>query len=78
MSHEPQWLALLLVSTQAWPHWVSQGWQVSVQLPPEQTWPPWHVTPHAPQLAASLCTSTHAPPHSVRPAKHWQVPPPQN
>jgi hypothetical protein len=32
-----------------------------------QSWPPWHATPHAPQLAALLVKSTQLVPQTVSP-----------
>ena len=39
------------------------GLQRGTHLPARHDW--LHVTPHAPQLALSVCRSTHAPPHAV-------------
>jgi hypothetical protein len=42
-----------------------------------QVWPPVQVTPQPPQLAGSLVTSTHAPPHAVYPLlQAWSHAPP--
>jgi hypothetical protein len=48
--------------------------QVFVQHLPALHAPPTHACPHAPQLALSLCSSTHAPLHIDRPALHVQAP----
>jgi hypothetical protein len=59
------------VFTQELPQSISLLAQVAVHLPAEQTWPPTHLVPQAPQLFASVCVSLHVVPQSV-------VPPPQD
>jgi hypothetical protein len=57
--------ALALRSTQAAPHAVWPGEQVTRQTPALQTCPAAQTVPHAPQLRASLRGSTQLPPHTV-------------
>jgi hypothetical protein len=61
--HWPQLAGSLLVSTQAWPHIVSEPHDVA-QAPLAHT-PPGHECPHWPQLAGSLVVSTQLPLHAV-------------
>ena len=39
-------------------HWVSPAPQLTPQVPAEQTWPPGHTVPQAPQLVASVSVFT--------------------
>jgi hypothetical protein len=55
----PQFCTLLLVSTQLPPHCLVPVWQVLAQLPAEHTVPVAHTLPQTPQLAESVCRSTH-------------------
>jgi hypothetical protein len=50
------------------PHWVEK------QLPSAQVVPAAHAWPHMPQLALSVCVSTHAVPHVARPGLHAHAP----
>jgi hypothetical protein len=43
-------------------------------VPPPHVSPAAHVTPHAPQLLASLRVSTQTPSHTIPPAEHAQAP----
>jgi len=48
---------------------------VQVQAPDWQVWLRVHACPHMPQLALSLCGSTHAPLHSIEPVVQAAAPP---
>lgn len=62
LPHAPQWLGLLLVSTQA-PLQLCRPLR-QVHLPAVQIWPVVQAVPQVPQLAASFWTSIQAPLHS--------------
>jgi hypothetical protein len=60
----PQFCALVMRSTQFWPHLLVPAPQLSVHTELEHTWGMGHALPHKPQLAPSLVRFTHAPlPH---------------
>ena len=70
--HEPQFSALLRVSTQAPPeHCVSPAPQLDWQALPLHTCPPEHAVEQPPQWLAS--EATQAPPHASSPAVHMQA-----
>jgi hypothetical protein len=74
LPHLPQFLALLLVSTQAPPHCERPALQVTWQCPSLQVWlPPLtapQALPHWPQFCGSALGSTQASPHFKRPPVH--------
>jgi len=69
--HAPQWLGLLVVSTQVLPlQRISVPGQPETQVELEQYGVPpsaLQARPQPPQLALFVAVSTHAPPHSVKP-----------
>jgi hypothetical protein len=71
----PQFLASPVGSTQAPPHRSNGVLQAVAQWPPLQASGLAQGTAHAPQLAGSLCRSTHRPSHSVIPFEHTHTPP---
>jgi len=48
-----------------------------MHVPPMQVAAPTHAVPHAPQLAALVCSSTQRPSQRTPPAGHAQLPPTQ-
>ena len=84
LPHLPQLFGSTLVSTQVPLQLDSPAWQLSPQVPPEQTLPARHLTPGdptplapqpvvAPQLVRSVPGSMHLPPQLTSPL--WQVSP---
>jgi hypothetical protein len=61
VSHEPQWLRLLFVSTHAPVHAVCPEAHVAAHAPFVQTCPGAHALPHAPQFEGSLATVASQP-----------------
>lgn len=71
--HAPQFVTLVVGSTQLWPHWVSAPQPAAEHAPCAQTWPEGHAVPQAPQFCASDFVSTQLAPHIERPDMHWQL-----
>jgi hypothetical protein len=74
-AHDPQWLALLVVSTHAPPQFVRLELQVAAHTPRSQT-RSWHAAPHAPQFFGSLRRSAQLGPQVTSSGRvHCDVPP---
>jgi hypothetical protein len=67
--HPPQFVLLVLVSTQVEPHSISEPLHTHALF--EQVAPAGHALPHDPQFALSVVTFAHLPP------EHWVSPEPQ-
>jgi hypothetical protein len=73
--HPPQSELLVEVSTQALPHICKPDAHPLVEhVLCEQTCPPAHTWPQAPQLFGSLVMSVHAPEHAVVPGRQPHAP----
>ena len=68
----PQFVPLVVVSTQLDPHSVRAVSQLEVQLPLLQTWPDWQAVEQLPQCVAS--EGTHEPLQDISPDSHWHAP----
>jgi hypothetical protein len=68
----PQFVPLVVVSTQLDPQSVRLVSQLEVQLPLLQTWPDWQVVAQLPQWVAS--DGTHEPLQDISPDWHWHAP----
>jgi hypothetical protein len=68
--HEPQWSALVWVSTHDPLHATSGGVQEPTQTPDEQSWPDEQAKPQPPQCCGLLNGSMHAPSHRTCPGGH--------
>ena len=75
MPQSPQLLGSVVGSTHAVPHNLSPVAQVRVHEPAEQTFPPVHIVPQAPQLFGSLARSAHVPEQSTFEPVHPHFPP---
>jgi hypothetical protein len=73
-SHTPQWVTLVLASTQLAPHCSNAASQLLLHIPSEQTCPSGHALPQVPQLAPSSKRFVQPLGQESSPAWHVQVP----